>query len=156
MAQVTDYTTGKLLTMIKQAFSIFESAKGQLSGSETGKRLLKEIKKLDPILTNRDGASKFIQESNKCAVGERVCKVLHKNSEFTEEVFLDELAEGMVKAEKAKYVTKENAINTLKKYPKNPLIISKVSGKHMEICRSCPDVCVYWNMEKRGLKCLNR
>ena len=59
-------------------------------------------------------ATKVIQGSKKCAVGERVCKEIHRNSEFTESVFLDELAEGMVKIGRARYVTKEEAINTLK------------------------------------------
>ncbi|MEN6592066.1 MAG: hypothetical protein ABFC12_02330 [Methanobacterium sp.] len=64
--------------------------------------------------------------------------VLNENSEFTESVFLNRLAEGMIDARKAKPAEKEAAISTLNKYPKNPLILSKVSGKYLEICRSTP------------------
>jgi len=52
----------------------------------------------------------------------------------------------MTNAGKARYVENEEDINTLKKYLKNPLILSKVSNKYMEICRSYPEDCVYYNM----------
>ena len=48
----------------------------------------------------------------------------------------------MVKAGKARYVEKEEAIKTLKKYPENPLVLAKVSNKYMEICRSYLKDCV--------------
>ena len=62
----------------------------------------------------------------------------------------------MVKAGKARSVEKEDAIRTLKKYPKNPLITAKVSNKYMEICRSYPEDCIYYNMHRCKIKCLNR
>jgi len=55
-------------------------------------------------------------------------------------VFSNELDEGMVKSGKARYVTEKEAINTLKEYHGKPLIISRVSGRYMEICRSLPEV----------------
>jgi hypothetical protein len=51
---------------------------------------------------------------------------------------------------------KEKAIDTLAKYKKNPLVVSTVSGKPVELCRTSPETCVYWNMEKRDLVCLRR
>lgn len=156
MADVNDYITGKILTDVKLSLFSLKLVKIPIVGSLIGKELLKRIRKFEPKLIDMKMVSNLIQESKKCAVGERVCRVIHKNSEFTESVFLGELAEGMVKIETARYVTKEEAINTLKKYPNNPLILSKVSDKYMEICRSLPKKCIYWNMEKFGLKCLNR
>ncbi len=156
MANVNDYITGKILTDTKLALYTLKLVKIPIISSLIGKELLKRIRRFEPKLADMETATKFIQESEKCAVGERVCRAIHKNSELTESVFLDELAEGMVKVEKARYATKEEAINTLKKYPNNPLILSKVSNKYMEICRSLPSKCVYWNMEKCGLKCINR
>ena len=96
----------------------------------------------------------LIQNSENCAAGERICRAIYKNSDFTESIFLDELAEGLVSVGKAKYVAKEEAMNILKEYSNNPLILSKISGKYMELCCSSPDVCVYWRMERCGLKCL--
>ena len=68
---------------------------------------------------------------------------------------MNELAEKMVKAGKARFTSKEEAIRILSKYT-TPIIVSKVSGKYMEICRSHPKTCVYWNAERKGLRCLKR
>jgi hypothetical protein len=155
MANVNDYTSGRILTDAKQALYSLKFVKIPIIGSLIGKELLKKIRKFEPKQIDMETALTLIQESRNCAIGERVCRAIHKNSELTESVFLDELAEGPVEVGKARHVTKEEAINTLKKY-NNPLILSKVSNKPMGICRSSPDGCVYWNMEKCGLKCLNR
>ena len=155
MADVNEYITGRILSDVKLALFSLKFVKIPIIGPLIGKRLLRGVRKFEPKLIDTKRASKLIQESKKCAAGERVCRAIYKKSEVTEAVFLDELAEGMVNVGKARYVTKEEAINTLEKYPKNPLILSKVSGKYMEMCRSSPNKCVYWNMEKSGLKCLD-
>ncbi|MCK4716145.1 MAG: hypothetical protein KAT54_05010 [Candidatus Marinimicrobia bacterium] len=156
MANVNDYITGKVLIDTKLALRYLKFVKIPIIGSLIGKKLLNKIKEFEPKLIDLKTASKLIQETEKCAVGERVCKAIHKDSRYTESVFLDELAEGMIKAGKARDVTKEEALNTLKKYLNNSFILSKVSGKDMEICPSSPGECVYWNMERYKLKCLNR
>jgi len=155
MADVNDYSTGKILRNVKLAFFLLKFAKTPIISPLIKKGLLRKTKKFEPRKIDIITASKSIQRSNKCAVGERVCRAIHKKSEFTEAIFIDELAEGMVNARKAQYVTKEKAVDILNKY-KNPLILSKVSGKYMEICTSSPKNCIYWNMEKCGLECLNR
>ncbi len=154
MATVKDYKSGKVLTDTKLAFLLLKFVNVPVINFVIKKVLFKGTGKFHPKLINIKTASELIKNSNKCATGERVCRILYQNSEFTESVFLDELAEGMVNAKKAKYVTCEEAISTLKKYPENPLILSKVSGKYMEICRSSPATCIYWSMERCGLKCL--
>ena len=155
MADVNEYITGRILSDVKLALFSLKFVKIPIVGPLIGKGLLKRVRKFEPKLIDTKRASKLIQESKKCAIGERVCRAIYKKSEITEAVFLDELAEGMANVEKARYVTKEEAINTLEKYPKNPLILSKISGKYMEMCRSSPNKCAYWNMEKSGLKCLD-
>jgi len=156
MANVNDYTTGKILTNTKQALFLLKLVKIPIIGFVVGKVLLKRIRKFEPKLMDLTRASRLIQESKKCAIGERVCRAIHKNSEFTESVFLDELAEGMIKVGKAGYVTKEDAIGTLKEYSRNhTLILSKISNKPMEICCSSKENCVYLKMERAGLRCLN-
>lgn len=156
MAEVNDYKTGKILDDIKQAFSIFEFIGSKLGSTRVGERMLEEVKKFDPRIIDMESASQFIQESEKCAAGERVCRALHKHTPLTESIFLDELAEGMVEVGKAKYVTQKEATEILRKYRRNTLVVSKVSGKYMELCRTWPDKCVYWNMQKRGLRCLGK
>jgi len=125
MVEIDDYITGKILTDTKFALYALRFVRIPIIWPLVRKKLLNEITKFAPKLINIETASKLIQESKKCAAGERVCRAIHKNSELTESVFLDKLAEGMVKVRKARYVTKEEAINTLKKYPHNPLILSK-------------------------------
>ena len=156
MSDVNDYITGKILVDTKLALRYLKFVKIPIIGSLIGKKLLDKTKKFVPRLIDLKMASESIQGSMKCAVRQRVCRAIHKDSEHTESVFLDELAEGMIKAEKAQNVTKEEALNTLKKHLNNPLILSKVSGEYMEICPSSPGECVYWNMGHCRLKCINR
>jgi len=145
MADVNDYVTGKILTDTKLALYSLKFVKIPI----IRKKLLEKIRKFDPKLVDIKKVPKFIQESEKCAVGERVCRAIHKNSEFTEAVFLDELAEGMVRAGKARYVTKEEAINTLKKYHKS---LRQVYG---DMPFFSTKMCILEHGEK-GLKCLDR
>jgi hypothetical protein len=149
MAEVEDYTTGNVLHAIKQTFDILESCKGSLKGSGIGDKMLEETSKLDPRLVGPEGTSRLIRESSRCAVGERVCRTLFSDLPFTESVFLNELAEGMVAVGKAKYVTKEEALEVLANYPDNPTVVSRVSGNYLEICNTWPERRVLEPTEKR-------
>ncbi len=156
MTNVDDYTTGKVLTITRLALCSLKFANIPIAGYLTRKKLLEMVKSFEPRLIDMAVASELIGRSEKCAVGGRVCRELHRNSELTESVFLNELAEGMVKSGKARYATEKEAVNTLKKYHGKPLVVSRVSGRYMEICRSLPEVCVYWRMEKCGIACLDQ
>lgn len=156
MATVDDYASGKILKDVKLTNYSLKLVKIPIFGSLVKKKLFKRIKNFEPKLIDMDTASLLIHESEKCAVGERVCKALNKDSDITESVFLDELAEEMVRAGKARYTEKKEAIDTLKKYPKNPLILAKVSDKYMEICRSYPQDCIFYKMQRQHMKCLNK
>lgn len=156
MPEVQDYMSGEILSIIKKGFRYFKFLKVPLIGPKVKKTIFRVLRKCSPQKINVEQASKLIQESNKCAVGERVCNILHKEAEFGESVFLDELAKGMVEVGKAKYVNKNEAIDTIMKNHKYPIIITKVSGKYMEICRSLPKNCIYWCSEKHGMKCIKR
>jgi hypothetical protein len=156
MADVVDYKTGKILNQVKETFKLIESFKGPLAGSKLGERILEEIRKRNPKRVKDEQASDLIRKALKCASGERFCRELHKETPFTETIFLDELAEAMVDARKAKYVTKQEAIEILGKYRENPLVVSAISGKPMELCRTWPERCLYWHLEKHGLKCFDK
>jgi hypothetical protein len=154
MAEVEDYTSGKILRDVKIALLTLKLVKLPIIGGYIGKKLIRKIEKFEPKLVSLEGASDLIENAEKVAVGNRVCYELHKTN-FTESVFLNELAEGMVKAGKARFVSKEEAIKILGKYT-TPIIVSRVGGEYAEICRSHPKTCVYWNAERRGLRCLKR
>ena len=156
MATIQEYVSGEVCEKIRQAFLIFNSVEGSLNESKVGKAMLNNVNKLEPKKLTIDESIKLIQESKQCAVGERVCRSLHKETPLTESVFLDELAAGMVEAGKARFVNKDEAMDNVRKYQKKPIIVSKVSGKYSEICPTWPKKCLYWNMEKHKLKCINR
>jgi len=128
--------------------------KHSILGIKIEKLLTRRIKPFEPILTNHRAVSEMINNLSKQAVGERVCRTLFKDSPLTESVFLDDLAIAMGAAGKAQFASKDEAKNTLLKYSRHPIIVSKVSGEYWEICCSMPQDCVYWNLEKRGIQCL--
>jgi len=106
---------------------------------------------------DKSKAAAHIREAATCAIGPRVCYALHPESVFTESIFLDELADGMVRAGHARYATPEEAINVVRAYSnRRPIIVANVSGTPREICSSSTKWCVAWNMERRGLKCVIR
>ena len=157
MTTVREYTSGKICEQIRQALSIMDAApRGQLKGSKVGKALLRNVGALEPRKMKVDAAIALIRNSKTCAIGERVCRCLHQGSPLSETVFLDELAVGMVAAGKARFVNVDAAIDNVRKYHTGPVVVTKVSGKHAEICRTWAKRCVYWNMEKHKLKCIQR
>ncbi|MGO9387834.1 MAG: hypothetical protein ACLPWD_07295 [Methanobacterium sp.] len=145
MADVNDYTSGKILEDVKLTNYSINLAKVPVLGLLIRKILLKRIKKFDPRVINIEVAASLIQDCEKCAVGERVCRAINTDSGFTESIFLDELADGMTRVGKSQYIEKSEAIRILKKYPKNPLVLARVSNKYMEICRSAPKDCIFFN-----------
>jgi len=157
MATISEYMSGKICEQISLALSIMDDApKGQLNGTKIGEALLRNVEKLEPRKIKVEEAITLIRKSEKCAIGERVCRCLHKEAPLSETVFLDELADGMVSAGKARFVDVDAAIANVRKYHTGPIVVSKVSGKHMEICRTWAKRCVYWNMEKHKLQCIQR
>ena len=156
MATIDDYVSGKVCQQIAKSFSIFDAAgKSSLAGTRIGDILQENVRKLAPKKLTIDDAIKMIQSARRCAVGARVCMAVHTEAPLTESVFLDELAAAMAKAGKARLTTKAEAINNLKRYRK-PIIVTKVSGKYAEICPTWARKCIYWNMEKHRLKCIQR
>jgi len=156
MATIEDYVSGKVCQQIAKSFSIFDAAgKSSLAGTRIGDILQENVRKLAPKKLTIDGAVELILSARQCAVGARVCMAVHTEAPLTESVFLDELAEAMAKAGKARLTTKVEAINKLKRYRK-PIIVTKVSGKYAEICPTWAKKCIYWNMEKHRLKCIQR
>jgi hypothetical protein len=157
MATISQYMSGKICEQISLALSIMDDApNGQLKDTKIGKALLRNVGELEPLKMKVEEAIVLIRKSEKCAIGERVCRCLHKDAPLSETVFLDELAVGMVSAGKAHFVDVDAAVANVRKYHTGPIVVSKVSGKHMEICRTWAKRCVYWNMEKHKLQCIQR
>ncbi len=156
MPEVQDYVSGNILSLIEKGFRLFRYLRIPILGLIVKKYGIKELKKCDPKKISADDAGKLIRESNRCAVAQRVCNALNGGADSGKSVFLDELAVGLVQAGKADYVEKADAIRTIVENRKGAIVITRVSGKHMEICRTIPKNCIYWNSEKHGLKCIER
>ena len=156
MGTIQDYTSGKILEKISKALVVFDTQNGPLGESVIGSRLLGKLHEFEPLVLTLPEAVKHILGSVQSATAIRVCRSLNPDSPATESVFLDDLAEAMVREGKAEFCSKEKAVKTLEKYPQYPLVLSRVSGFYQEICRSYPRQCIYWLAEQRGLKCLHR
>jgi hypothetical protein len=149
LADVEDYRSGKIRSQIRTARLALKFIRVPYFGSRIGEMLQKNLEQFAIRPITMEIAINAIQQSEQCAIGERVRRGILGNSEFTESVFLNALAAGMVAGGRARYATKEGAIRTLAKYPENPLILSKVSGEYLEICCSTPGGCVYWTMRRK-------
>ena len=156
MPQVQDYVSGNILTLIKRGFRLFHCLGIPIIGSVVMQYGAKVLKQCDAQKISADHAAALITNAQRCAVGQRICNVLYDGADHGKSVFLDELADGLVHAGKAAYVEKADALRTIVENRKGPIMITQVSGKHMEICRSIPKHCIYWNSEKHGLKCIKR
>jgi len=86
MAEVEDYTSGKILRDAKIALIALKLAGLPVIGRHTGKKLLRKIEKFEPRLVSLEEASSLIENAEKVAVGNRVCYELH-NTDLTESVF---------------------------------------------------------------------
>jgi hypothetical protein len=110
-----------------------------------------------PRVEDTSEVTTLVRAATTRAAGPCVCYELHPESVYTESIFLDELADRLVSAGSARYVTPEEAIDVLYAYSTDrPIIVANVSGKPCEISSSSRKCCVAWNMERNGLKCIIR
>lgn len=156
MATISDYKSGKAAKSVRLAYDTMENLDRPLMESEIAPIFQQHINELVPLMVREPQAIEYIQQADRCAIGERLCKCEFPEAPSTCAVFLDELADAMVSAGKAAYSSTKEAMEALSNHRGKPLVVSKVSGKYMEICRTFPQNCFYWNMEKNGMKCLQR
>lgn len=156
MATIMQYASGQASKAVKFAVDAIKSTNGSILNTEQGQRIIDTAKRSKPFYVNEKQAVDFINKAKRCAAGERICKCMYQDVPLSESIFIDELAEAMIEAGKATAVSKQVATSVLKRYRQFPIIVSEVSSKYMEICRSWPQTCVYWNMEKYNIRCLNR
>lgn len=156
MATIEQYQSGQAAQAVKKSLQAIEAQNGPLTGSGLGQILQAAVDELKPKKLNQEQAEDYIRQAKTVAVGRRVCMWAYDEDPPTRSVFLDDLAKGMVDVGKAEYVSVDEALKVLAEQKGHPIIISRVSGKYAEICRTYPKHCLYWNMEKHGLKCIRR
>jgi len=156
MADIQDYISGKIIHDANLALKSLKFLRIPYLGSHIRKKLSARANDFEAKIISQESASEVIINADRCAIGERMCRNSNKNEILTESVYLNKLADGLVSTSRARYVSKEEAIDLFGKYKKYPIILSKVSGNYIEMCNSYPKRCVYWNLEKHGIKCLTK
>ena len=156
MATIEQYTSGEAAKAVRMAFDIMQNLEESLPGTKYAEVFLKNVNELQPLAVDEEQVFEFIGRASRLATGPRICQCEFPEGPPTAAVFLDDLAVAMVEAGKAEYTTPDKARAALAEHRGKPLVVSKVSGEYREICRTWPEGCFYWNMEKRGLKCLSR
>ncbi|KUL27642.1 hypothetical protein [Chlorobium limicola] len=156
MATIEEYTGGTIKKGIQRALMYFDTISSPEPDDEESRHIRQKIDAFEPLIITIEQAMEYIREAEAIALGERVCRSLHTGSVCSESVFLDGLAVEMVRAGKARSAGVDEARKSLETCSVRPLIISKVSGKHQEICPSVPSECVYWRAENKGIRCLKR
>lgn len=152
MAELSDYGSKKIKSHIIITRLALHLLAYPIIGPHIRKKLQEMIKDFQLHQETMETVSLLIRNAERCAVGERACASCSRNSPITESVFLDDLAVAMVRSGQARFVNGDEAITILEKYPDNPLIVARISGKAQEICRSYPKDCIYWNMKKNGFE----
>jgi hypothetical protein len=151
VATIEEYGSGRILRSIRLAHLAFRATGYPLIGPVITRKMEERMESFAIRPVSLNDAKTIIEGCRCCAAGSRICQPIFPASTASESVFLDGLAERMVEVKKARMVTKDQAIEILLNYPHNPLVLSKVSGRYLEICRSDPEVCIYWKMQRNGL-----
>lgn len=152
MVTVADYCNGRILTLIRLAHRALDLVSIPVFGPVIRSSLEQRMKSSGIRAGTVLDAMAILEASDRCATGFRICLPLFPDTAKSEAVFLDELADAMAGAGKARIATKEKAAEIIRNHARNPLILSKVSGKYLEICCSDPGSCIYWRMKNYGLK----
>jgi hypothetical protein len=156
MATIDEYASGKAAKRVKMAVETIRTQENPLLETKFADMFAKNVREMDPVAVNGSMASEYILGAERCAIGDRVCQCEFPDAPATCAVFLDELADAMVKVGRAVYASKDEATTALSRHKGRPLVVTKVSGRYMEICRTWPGTCFYWNLEDRGMKCLKK
>lgn len=157
MGNIEDYQNGHILKSIGRALQTISNSAPGLDDTPESIRVKQKICEFEPTVISFERAIIAVRSARTIAIGERICRPLHQDSEFTESIFLDELAEAMTEAGHARSAGPAEAEQTLKTHSgQHPLVMSKVSGKYLEICASVPGSCVFWRAEKNGVRCMRR
>ncbi|MBN1927950.1 MAG: hypothetical protein JW764_00180 [Chlorobiaceae bacterium] len=154
MPTTDDYRTGKIVEGIKKAEMVLDSRSALAAGDPAFERIREKIVAFRPVWVTAEQAVELIRRAEVIAIGERVCRALHPDSPETQSVFLDELAEAMVDANKAEVITVPEAMQIINRQSPHRIITSMVSGKYLELCAAWPPDCVFCKAERVGIRCI--
>ena len=160
MSTVDDYASGRILEGVKKTEQMIDEF--NRTGNPEIKKVLKERSKGSKnrhFVADMNRLNDLIENASEVAIGPRVCLEIHDDcNRPMEAVFLDELADTLVKAGKARRATKKEGYLVLKKGLEkgHPHVVSIVSGKPLELCNTCTECCVLWKRERLGIECIRK
>jgi hypothetical protein len=159
MVTVEEYGSGEIFEYMKQIDIAVKLLKIPLIKNTVRKKLIEKLKKHsgDFVLVPRDNFEDLINSAKIVAVGPRMCYHLYKK-DISYAVFLDELAEALIQIGSAKEVSKADAINVMKEGQESGRLqlVSKVSGKPLELCNQSIETCSLWKLERAGFRIMER
>ena len=155
MVTVEEYRSGGIFRYMKQIDIAVKLLKFPLIKNTIRRKLVEKLKKHrgDFVLAPRDNFEGLINSAKTVAVGPRMCYHLYKE-DISYAVFLDELAEALIQIGSAREVSKADAIIVMKEGQESGRLhlISKVSGKPLELCNQSLETCSLWKLERAGFK----
>jgi len=155
MLTVEEYTSGKIFEFMKQIDIAVELLRVPLIKNAIRKKMTGKLEKYrdDFVLASVEDIEGIINSAATVAVGPRMCYHLYKK-DMSYSVFLDELAEAMIKEGYAKEISREDAIDVMKngKESGRLQLISRVSGRPLELCNQSTKMCSLWKLERAGFK----
>ncbi len=159
MLAIEDYSSGKIFEYMKQIDFAIKLLNVPFLKNPVRKSLTEKVEKHrgDFILAQGKDIDNLINSARIVAVGQRMCYHLYKKDPSSA-IFLDELAESLILTGHAKEISKEDAIIVMTKGRDSgrPQLISKVSGKPLELCNQSMKTCSLWKLERAGLKIVDR
>lgn len=159
MMTVEEYGSGEIFGYMKQIDISVKLLKIPLIKNTVRKKLVEKLKKHsgDFVLVPRYNFEDMINSAKTVAVGPRMCYHLYKK-DISYAVFLDELAEALIQIGSAKEVSKADAIIVMKEGQESGRLqlISKVSGKPLELCNQSIETCSLWKLERAGFRIMER
>jgi hypothetical protein len=159
MLTVEEYKSGKIFEYMRQIDIAVKLLDIPLIKNTVRRKLSGKIEKHrgDFILASQENFDYLINSSRTIAVGPRMCYHLYKK-DLSYAIFLDELADALIQTGYAKEISKEDAINVMKEGQESGRLqlISKVSGKPLELCNQSIKTCCLWKLERAGFKNIDR
>ncbi|MCZ7380887.1 MAG: hypothetical protein O8C64_04850 [Candidatus Methanoperedens sp.] len=159
MVTVEEYQSGKIFGYMKQIDIVVKFLKFPLIKNTVRRKLTGKIEKHrgDFVLASWDNCEDLINSARTVAVGPRICYHLYKK-DLSYAIFLDELAEALIQIGYAEEISKEDAVIVMKEGKESGRLqlISKVSGKPLELCNQSLETCSLWKLERAGFKIMDR
>ncbi len=159
MVTVEEYKSGKIFEYMKQIDLAVKLLNIPLLKNAIRRKLNRklEMHRSDFILASQENFYHLINSARTVAIGPRMCYHLFKK-DLSYAIFLDELADSLIEFGYAKQISKEDAIIVMKEGKEcgRLQLVSKVSGKPLELCNQSLETCSLWKLERAGFKIIER